>query len=425
MKKRCYKFAGVLCLLCLLSACGSLNSTSASQSQADNSITIIDPANVVFESLYAETPFTSGKLAESTAQVEENDAFGYILNYPIKKGRILSLNTKNYVFSIYKYENGSYSNEIKEASKRSFTADEDMNIAIQVSKADQSPITQDELTQLALCDTLFGMTDVVGNIHRFTVEAQTIEGGTHTTRAALFMPVTYSESGIPNKLILLSHGHSGYLADNAWYANSSDNTKLVQNYMNAGYAVFIVDNTAGAVGKASDMGCPQLVSSYFEAYDYIREHFNVEEQIYLHSRSFGTFASIRIMRERPELIKCALMTGPRVSMLKEWNDDRPDKTHVANRFGFTDPSGKTYEANKLVGYDPYTDIQSGVYPLPPTFWMLASGDMTERPTEFIAELTKLGNNVTSSTYIGMDHSGICSLNMEQAFKDALAFLSKY
>lgn len=422
----CRKSVFVLLILTmlvgLLSACGT-NPTSSSQSQSGSSIT--DPADVVFEPLYVETAFTAGKLVESTGAIEENDAYGYVVNYPVKQGRVLSLNNKNYMFSVVKYESGSYSNVIKEASKKKFIAGEDMNVAIQLCKADQSPITKEELAQVVICDTLFDMTDVVGNIHRFTVEAETIEGGTHTTRAALFMPVSYSESGTPNKLILLSHGHSGYLADNSWYSNSIDNTNLIQTYLNAGYAVFVVDNTAGAEGKTSDMGCPQLVSSYFKAYDYIQENFNVEEQVYLHSRSFGTFASLRIMRERPELIKCALMTGPRVSMQKEWDEDRPNKSHVANRFGFADASGQTYEADKLVGHDPYTDIKSGDYTLPPTFWMMASGDMTERPEEFVDALTKLGNNVTSATYIGMDHNGICALNTKNAMDDALAFLSKY
>ena len=189
--------------------------------------------------------------------------------------------------------------------------------------------------------------------------------------------------------------------------------------------MFVVDNTAGFEGKTSDMGCPQLVSSYLKAYEYIQENFNVEEKVYLHSRSFGTFAAIRLMRERPDLFKCALMTGPRVSIEKEWIENRPNKDHVALRFGFNDTTGQTYEADKLKGYDPYSDIKNGDYSLPPTFWILAKGDMTERPEEFINLLSELGNDVRHSTYTGMNHTGICALDSKQAMADALEYLNNH
>lgn len=406
-------------LLCLLSACG------ATQDALDIPDDVTDPSDVVFEPLHAETKFTSGRISIETGKIENNDAYGYIINYPVKKGRVLSVSDQKYLFSIIKFENGAYSNVIKEASRKNYTVEEDMNIAIQICKADQTPIAEDELAKIVIRDTVFRMTDVVGNIHRFTVDAGTFDGGIHTTRAALFMPVSYSESGTAQKLILMTHGHSGFLSDNAWYSNSEENTQLIDAYLKSDYAVYVVDNTSGVEGKCSDMGCPQLIDSYFKAYEYIQDNFNVEKQIYIHSRSFGTFASLRIMQEHPELVKCALMTGPRVSMQKEWDENRPDKDHVANRFGFEDRTGKTYEADKLIGHDPYTDIQSGSYTLPPTFWMLTAGDMTERPEEFIDALEKGGNDVTSSTYTGLDHTGICALDLKQALNDALEYLNKH
>lgn len=409
--------------VCLLSACGGVPIGTAGLSIPDNSIT--DPAGVVFEPLYAETQFTSGKLNEATGRIEDNGSYGYIINYPVKKGRVLTISDQKFPFSIIKYENGSYSKVVKQSSIKSYTVMEDMNIAIQISKSDLSPITDDELTQVTIRDTLFRMLDTTGNIHRFTVDAETIDGEEHATRAALFMPIGYSDSGAPTKLILLTNGHKGYLSDSSWYSDSSENTALIQTYLDEGYGVFVLDNTSGVEGKCSDMGCPQLISSYLKAYDYIQENFHVEKQIYLHSRSFGTFAAIRLMRERPELFKCAIMTGPRVSMQKEWDENRPDKDHVANRFGFNDATGQTYEADKLVGHDPYTDIESGDYSLPPTFWIMTTGDMTEHPEEFIGKLKTLGNDVTSSIYPGTNHNGICALNIKNAMTDALAFFEKY
>lgn len=420
------KKISILVSIVLLFVMGGCNGATTEVSSESTPLSgLIDPESIIFEPLYQETLFTSGKINVETGATEENESYGYILNYPVKKGRVLSISNQKFPFSIIKYNNGSYSEVVKESSIKNYTVTEDMNIAIQISKSNQSPITDDELSKVVIRDTLFRMTDLDGNIHRFTVEAETINGETKSTRAALFIPVSYSETGNPNKLILMTNGHSAYLSDSSWYSDSDDNTALIKTYLSEGYAVFVVDNTSAVEGKSSDMGCPQLVSSYFKAYEYIQQNFNVEKQIYIHSRSFGTFAALRIMREHPELIKCGLMTGPRVSMQKEWDENRPDKDVVADRFGFNDRSGKTYEADKLIGHDPYTDIESGSYPLPPTFWVMAVGDMTERPEEFIEELKMLGNNVSSSTYSGTNHSGICALNIKGAMTDALAFFSEH
>jgi len=413
----------VFMLACLLCSCGKSNNATPSQAVCENDI--VNPADLVFEPIYDETGFTAGELIIETGAVQNSDSYGYILNYPVKKGRVLSISDQRFMFSVIKYENGSYSCVVKDFSIKNYAVQEDMNVAILLRKANQSVITEEELGQVVLRDTLFRMNGVNGYIHRFSIDAETIEGGTQATRAALFMPTSYTDSGTPTKLIVLTNGHKGFLSDSSWYSNSTENAELIDAYFKEGYAVYVVDNTNGFEGKTSDMGCPQLISSYLKAYEYIQENFNVEQQIYLHSRSFGTFAAIRLMRERPELFKCALMTGPRVSMQKEWDENRPDKDHVAKRFGFDDTTGQTYEADKLVGHDPYTDIKQGDYTLPPTFWIMASGDMTERPEEFISALTELGNDVTFHTYTGLDHTGICALDSKQAMADALEYLNKH
>lgn len=424
MRRKCLIIRLVLTMLCcLLSSCGDTNNANSGQTFPFDQIT--DPKDVIFEPLYEQTAFKAGMLNPTEGTIVESSSHGYIVNYPVKKGRVLSISDQRFKFSVLKYENGSYCNVLKDYSIKNYTVQEDMNIAVGICKADQSDITAGELSSVLLRDTLFRMTEVEGYIHRFYVDADTIDGKTQSTRAALFAPVIYDDEGAASKLIIITNGHKGFLSDTSWYSNSEENTKLIQAYLQNGYTVLIVDNTAGFEGKTSDMGCPQLISSYFKAYEYVQQHFNLEQQIYMHSRSFGTFAAIRLMRERPELFKCAIMTGPRVSMQKEWDENRPDKDHVAIHFGFADPTGKTYEADKLVGHDPYTDIKNGEYSLPPTFWLMAKGDMTERPEEFIDQLTKLGNDVTFDTYAGMDHTAICALDSKQSMVDALEYLKNH
>ena len=380
--------------------------------------------NVNLENLYSSITVRKGTLATSyDGSIVDSDIYGVVVNYQLKKGRTLTISNTDYVFSVRKLVGGNYSTMLKQATTDSFTATEDMTVAMLIRKPDKSTVTAKELSNIFIYDCLFGLGGVDGYAHRFTVEAKTIEGGTHTTRSAIFLPKSYSNSGSPTRLIMLTHGFSAYLSDSVWYGNADYNTRMVDNYLKSGYAVFVVDNTAASTASTPDLGCPQLVDSYYKAYQYVTSKLNLEKQISIHSRSFGTFAAIRFMREHPSLVKCALMTGPRVSI--KWAFDRVDKKFVANRFGFTNTSGSTYEADKFIGYDPYTDVNGKNYSLPPTFWMISNGDYTEDPLYVIQKLKEHGNNITSKIYTGIDHTHVCALDSAEMVSDAMTFLAKY
>ena len=373
--------------------------------------------------LYREITVQPGQLVGDTGEIVENEIYGYVVDYELKKGHTLSISDTDYVFSVRKLADGNYSTMLKQATTDCFTATEDMTVGMLIRKPDKSALTAEELASIVLYDSQYGMIGVEGYAHRFYVDAETIDGGTASTRCNIFLPAAYTENGNPTKLIVMTNGHSAYLTDSTWNGNTADNVGIIRNYLEAGYAVWVVNNTKNHTGKTPDLGCPQLVDSYFKAYEYIQEHFNVEEKFSIHSRSFGTFTAVRMMLERPELVKCAVMTGPRVSIEQEWPG--LDKAHIANRFGFADTSGATYEADIMAGHDPYTDINSESYVLPPTFWMLSKGDATTKPLEYIEKLTAHGNDVTAVTYTGTDHTGVCTLNTGEMFADALAFLEAH
>ena len=384
---------------------------------------VLGEENIDIVPLYIRIDVLPGQLIGETGEIAENEIYGYVVDYELRKGHTLSISNSDYVFSVRVFENGNYSKMLKQATADSFTATEDMIVGMLIRKPDKSALTEEEVASVKIIDSQYGMVDVPGYAHRFTVEAKTIEGGTATTRAAIFLPETYSEDGEAIPLIVMTNGYSAYLTESKWNGNTADNVGIIRNYLSEGYAVYVVNNTKNHTGKTPDLGCPQLVDSYLKAYEYIQKNFNVEEKISIHSRSFGTFAAVRIMLEVPELIKCAVMTGPRVSIKAEWPG--LDKAFIANRFGFEDATGATYEADKMVGHDPYTDVDGENYELPPTFWMLAEGDSTAKPLEFIKKLEAHGNSVRSKTYSGIDHTGICTLNQPEPFADAAEFLSIY
>ena len=212
------------------------------------------------------------------------------------------------------------------------------------------------------------------------------------------------------------------MTDSVWNSNSTDDVGVMKHYIDNGYAVIVVNNTADRVNGADDWGNPQLVSSYWKAYEYVQHRFNVEERFSIHSRSMGTFAAIRLMRERPELVKCALMCGPVLSLQTRFG---AAPAFLAQRYGFDDITGKTWEPDKVVGYDPYTDVNGLQYDLPPTFWLLSETDAIKIHLDTIEKIKAHGNDVAYVIYTETDHSGVCRLNIEQCRIDSLAFLKEH
>ncbi len=390
--------------------------TASTTSTAEKMLCVPEPLSV-------QIPVTSGQLdPNSNGTILDSEIYGSVVHYALKKGHTLSISDENYVFSVRQLSGGNYATLLKSADTAAFTATEDMTIACLIRKPDKSALTAEELASIVLYDTIFGMKDVDGLVHRFTVEAETIDGGTATTRAAIFLPDSYTEDGTPTRLIVMTNGRHGYLTDSVWNANTVDDVGVLRHYMENDYAVLVVNNTADQVNGADDWGNPQLVDSYWKAYEYVQRNLNVEELFSIHSRSMGTFAAVRMMRERPELIRCALMCGA-VFSLQYYFGNNP--AFMAKRYGFDDTTGGTWEPDKVVGYDPYTDVNGMEYNLPPTFWMLSQSDANTTALSTIDKIKAHGNDVTTAIYTETNHSGVCRLNIEACRADSLAFLEKY
>lgn len=360
-----------------------------------------------------------GEITIGSDSITESDSYACITNYFLRNGHTLSISGTNLVFSVYKYEDGVYTTILKEASSANYQANEDLVVGLLISNLDGSPLTENDISNTKITDYVYNMNGVSGYFHYFTVEADKIDGGTQTTRCAVFLPDSYSKDGTPTTLIMYSHGYSAHLNEKVWYSNLSENPKLVKNYLNEGYALLLVDNTSGTTQKTADIGCPQLVSSFKKAYKYLIDNFNISEKFILHSLSYGTYAGIRLLREMSDKIICAAVTGPRISV-EDVFENVNNRAHIANRFGFDDQTGNTYEPDKIVGYDIYVDIDNDFPTLPPTFWVLAEGDETDKPYEVIEKLENQNQNIRQKTY-NTSHWAVCQLSYEQALNDVLAY----
>ena len=383
--------------------------------------------------LSSEIEPQAGILNFNTLEIEENEIYASVVGYELKKGHTLSISNSDYVFSVRVLKDGNYNTLLKSATADSYTAKEDMTIGMLIRKPDKSPLTEEEISSVKIIDSQYGMVGVPGYAHRFTVEAETIDGGTATTRAAIFLPESYSENGKATPLIVMTNGGSAYLTESSWQGNTELNRNLVKTYLENGYSVLINDNTAGKVINNSnemvpDLGCLQQLSGLIKSYEYACKVLNLEQQFSIHARSQGTFVGIRIMREYPELVKCALITGPNVSAAHRWTVIT-NKEHTAQRFGFTDLTGNTFEADKFVNNDIYTDMADDNYRLPPTFWMESSNDVCPNNNKSIYEVVERLRDLNCiaeyQKFSDLTHSETCRLASEEAVAAALTFLKKY
>ena len=210
----------------------TLHSHAATNSAANSASS--EAEEITLAPLSQTVQITSGQLIGDTCEIVDSDNYGYIVDYELKKGHTLSISDESYVFSVRRLVGGNYSAMLKQATTDSFTATEDMTVGCLIRKPDKSALTEDELASIVLYDTQFGMEDVDGFAHRFTVEAETIDGGTHTTRACIFLPKSYSDSGKPTRLIVMTNGGSAYLTESSWQGNTELNRNLVENYLQNG-----------------------------------------------------------------------------------------------------------------------------------------------------------------------------------------------
>ena len=109
--------------------------------------------NVNTDALYNEITVQPGQLIPETCQVADSEIYGYIMNYPLRKGHVLSISDENYVFSVRKLVDGNYSTMLKSATTASFTATEDMTVGMLIRKPDKSTVTAEELAGVMIVDT--------------------------------------------------------------------------------------------------------------------------------------------------------------------------------------------------------------------------------------------------------------------------------
>ncbi len=134
------------------------------------------------------------------------------------------------------------------------------------------------------------------------------ETSTETIECVLRLPINYSRSGAPTRLVLACHGAHGYIDSSSdhWY-NANWKT-FMDALLSAGYAVFDANVLPLSAGVSPNnvagyaVGSPLYVNVLKKAYDYITANYNVTKQIFAHGTSMGGVGATAFSHAYPELV---------------------------------------------------------------------------------------------------------------------------
>jgi predicted esterase len=191
-------------------------------------------------------------------------------------------------------------------------------------------------------------------------------------QAVLMLPKTYSKSGAPTRLVYCAHGAGGGVTADSWYLASK--SLLDDSLLANGYAIFDVNGGS----SVENMGGSWVVQSAFKAYEYIREHYNVYDKIFVGGFSMGGLSSTNFVYKHSNIVLAHGMYSPCIDLYSQaWQNPWYPTTRqaTAHAFNFTDQSGNTWEPAKVIGWNPYSinTTYNGndtfkIYPVPVKIW---------------------------------------------------------
>lgn len=190
-------------------------------------------------------------------------------------------------------------------------------------------------------------------------------------QAILILPKDYSDKRTPVRLVYLAHGAGGGVTDSSWAWNSYTITdSLIEN----GYACFDVNGGP----SLENMGGSWVVQSAFKAYEYIRDHYNIYDKIFVFGGSMGGLSSTNFVYKHSNIVLAHAMYSPVLDLYGQaWNNPWYSRTRrsIASVYNFVDTTGATWEPAKAIGWNPLfiNTFKNGtdtfkIYPVPVKIW---------------------------------------------------------
>lgn len=273
--------------------------------------------------------------------------------------------------------------------------------------------------------------DVNQNFADTTNTANSVQDGEtfKQTYAALYLPKTYTTTGKQTPLAICAHGAGGLMTA----TSAGELATIASVFTDAGYAVFDINGSNNDYTEHADhMGSPRAIQAYLKAYNYIIENYNVDKRLFVHGGSMGGLTMLNFTNQNRDIVRCLSLFFPVTDLynqawLKPWFGTT--RKQIAIEYNFNDKTGATYEADKVVGYNPILANSVTIADKQYKFWNIptkiqhgtADNTVLLSGSQAIAQAIKNAGGVVDLRILdGVGHANNSVMNQEM-----ILFMNRY
>ena len=181
----------------------------------------------------------------------------------------------------------------------------------------------------------------------------------------LYMPSNfYSPFGKPSKLLMLCHGAGkGAIG---WQSVPSYVT-MIKAFSSNGYFVFDCNGFSNDALGCSFWGDQRGLTAWRKAYQYVTDHYNVEEEFSVYAFSMGGLTALNLAFQNLPNIKSIALGSPVINLEAAFSSTDGTQSVIKVLYGM----GDAWDAKKAQGSNPYANLldiggtEVVIKPLPP------------------------------------------------------------
>lgn len=246
------------------------------------------------------------------------------------------------------------------------------------------------------------------------------EGNLKVTTGVLALPTTYRNTGRKTPLILYAHGLSHYVYYGTWGATETFPVQK-QHWLDMGFAVMDC-NGARDNNRSAQFAtgiCPQGINAYKLCVEYVQEHYNVSDDIFIVAGSAGGAVGWNFLSQYGKHVKAAVFLSAYSDMKSDAWGAGGQKNRYVEFLGFDNSS--TYEVDKTIGFDPalkIVDISGKKYcfdyyntPIYAIYGSLDTYGLVTSMKNLVAALRNAGATVQIRKIEGVGHEIVSGANI--------------
>ena len=226
------------------------------------------------------------------------------------------------------------------------------------------------------------------------------------TTSVLALPKNYDPVGEPVPIIMYCHGYSHYVYYDTWGSTESF-AQQKKHWTEMGFAVFDTNGARNNDRKAAfySAGAPQFVEAMRQTYEYIANHYNVSDLIYVVGGSAGGPLALNYARFNNNV--------KAVALLSPWTDlydciwQQGCRSIFEEFYGF--PGEDVYYSDLVDYYDPSKHTKDIAAPTKIWISSLEKGGLIYNKCEVFRDAMSLsGKEIDFEEVPGLTHSELVS-----------------